>query len=67
MRFQKPTQTYDPAYMQRLVASLNQLADDVARKDVTFARVTITDLPTSSAGLSKGQLWNDSGTVKVVT
>lgn len=29
--------------------------------------VLMTDLPTSSVGLPSGSLWNDSGTVKVVT
>jgi hypothetical protein len=28
--------------------------------------ITLTDLPTSSAGLASGSLWNDSGTVKIV-
>ena len=28
--------------------------------------LTLTDLPTSSAGLATGSLWNDSGTVKIV-
>lgn len=28
--------------------------------------LTLTDLPTSSAGLETGSLWNDSGTVKIV-
>lgn len=27
---------------------------------------TITNLPTSSTGLVKGQVWNDSGTLKIV-
>jgi hypothetical protein len=31
-----------------------------------FSRLRITDLPTSSAGLQPGELWNDNGTVKTV-
>jgi len=31
----------------------------------TRGRVSITNLPTSSAGLSTGMLWNDAGTLKV--
>lgn len=33
---------------------------------VTATKATFTALPTSSAGLSSGDLWNDSGTVKIV-
>ena len=31
----------------------------------TTSTVTMSNLPTSDAGLAVGQLWNDSGTVKV--
>ena len=31
----------------------------------TRGRVSITNLPTSSAGLSTGMLWNDAGTLKI--
>jgi hypothetical protein len=30
-------------------------------------KITLTSLPTSSTGLESGALWNDSGTVKIVT
>ena len=30
-------------------------------------KITLTDLPTSATGLETGALYNDSGTVKVVT
>lgn len=66
MRFQNPPPDYDLDYMRRLVGDLNKLADQAARRDVTFAKITITDLPTSATGLAAGQLWNDAGTVKVV-
>jgi len=32
----------------------------------TDGRVSLLNLPTSSAGLSSGDLWNDSGTIKIV-
>lgn len=58
---------YDPVWFGQL---LNEL-------DIYFKRVntdgpirattlTLTDLPTASAGLSSGEVWNDSGTLKVV-
>lgn len=67
MRAQNPPKYYDPAYMARLVALVNQMLEAQTRRDVTFARVTITDLPTSATDLAPGTLWNDAGTVKVVT
>ena len=30
-------------------------------------KITLTDLPTSATGLESGALFNDNGTVKVVT
>jgi hypothetical protein len=33
---------------------------------VKIAKLNISNLPTSSAGLSAGDIWNDSGTLKVV-
>ena len=30
-------------------------------------KITLTDLPTSSSGLETGALFNDSGTVKIVS
>lgn len=61
-----PPSVYDVSYMNRLVNRLEQIDQEVRRKDVTFARIRLTDLPTSATGLAAGQLWNDAGTVKVV-
>ncbi len=36
------------------------------RITVTDGNVNITGIPTSSAGLSTGDVWNDSGTLKIV-
>jgi hypothetical protein len=33
---------------------------------VIFGRLKITSLPTSSAGLVAGDIWNDGGTLKIV-
>lgn len=37
-----------------------------ARKHLSAEKLSLTNLPTSSAGLSAGSLWNDSGTLKIV-
>lgn len=67
MRIQNPPASYDQKYMERLVASMNLMIERLNRRDVTFARVNISDLPTSATGLSAGDLWNDAGDVKVKT
>jgi hypothetical protein len=45
--------------LEKFIRTLNTIGS------VTAKTVRITDLPTSSAGLPVGTLWNDSGTVKV--
>ena len=66
MPFPTAPSEYDAGFMARVMRQLNALEQEVRRKDVTFGRVRITDLPTSATGLAAGELWNDTGTVKVV-
>lgn len=61
-----PPREYDQSWMnafvrdvQLMLASLNV----VERGE--FTTVNISQLPTSATGLRSGDLWNDSGTVKV--
>ena len=35
--------------------------------EIRATRITLTDLPTSSSGLETGALFNDSGTVKIIS
>ena len=35
--------------------------------ELRATKITLTDLPTSSSGLEVGSLFNDSGTIKIVT
>lgn len=65
MRFPDAPDTYDKNFMDRIVQQLSAMHQEVRRKDVTFSTVNIADLPTSSTGLTPGDLWNDSGFVKV--
>jgi len=58
---------YDQTYMNRLISQLERyvlISETPGQILATKAR--LTDLPTSSAGLSAGDLWNDTGTVKIV-
>jgi hypothetical protein len=45
----------------------NYLTDLVRALELRGTKITLTDLPTSATDLEVGALFNDSGTVKVVT
>jgi len=59
-RLPEPPIDYSIQYMADLVRALETF---IARG----TKITLTDLPTSATGLETGALYNDSGTVKVVT
>lgn len=66
-RLPDPPDEYDPAYMRRLLADLEtfmRLSQAPGRVEGTTAK--LSKLPTSSAGLAAGELWNDAGDVKIV-
>lgn len=65
MRIPDAPEQYEREWAARVVQQLSVVLQEVRRKDVTFSRVTISDLPTSATGLAPGELWNDAGTVKV--
>jgi hypothetical protein len=51
-----------------MVRSLTQLVVQINNPgEIRGTKITLTDLPTSSDGLETGALFNDNGTVKVVT
>jgi len=59
---------YDQNYMDRLVGLIDQHFSAInSRKRVLATTVNISDLPTTSTGLRSGELWNDSGTVKIIS
>ena len=59
---------YDRAYFDDMVRSLTQLVIQLQNPgELRGTKITLTDLPTSASGLESGALYNDSGTVKVVT
>lgn len=79
--FPVPPSNYDHQYMLRLVRQLqimiNQLASqgpitagsDLSLSDMKhpISALTLINLPTSSAGLPSGSVWNDAGTLKIVS
>ena len=51
-----------------MVRSLSQLVTQLQNPgELRGTKITLTDLPTSASGLETGALYNDSGTVKIVT
>ena len=62
-----PTE-YSVQYMSDLIRSLELfIAQERNPGELRGTKITLTNLPTSATGLETGALYNDSGTVKVVT
>ena len=68
IQFALPPEDYDRAYFDDVVRSLSQLVVQMRNPgELRGTKITLTDLPTSSVGLETGALFNDNGTVKIVT
>ena len=68
IQFALPPEEYDRAYFDDIVRSLSQLVVQMRNPgELRGTKITLTDLPTSSDGLETGALFNDNGTVKIVT
>ena len=67
-RLPEPPAQIDRKYMEDLVRSLQAfITQERNPGELRGTKITLTDLPTSASGLEIGALYNDSGTVKVVT
>ena len=67
-QFSVPPEEYDRAYFDDMVRSLSQLVIQINNPgELRGTKITLTDLPTSPSGLETGALYNDNGTIKVVT
>jgi hypothetical protein len=63
-----PPETYDRVYFDEVIRTLTQTFSQLNNPgELRGTKITLTDLPTSSDGLETGALFNDSGTVKIVT
>jgi len=59
--------SYDPKYWASVIHQLNlYIQKQSTPQAVQVQRINITNLPTAATGLRTGDLWNDSGTVKIV-
>ena len=68
IQFALPPEDYDRAYFDDVVLSLSQLVVQMRNPgELRGTKITLTDLPTSSDGLETGALFNDNGTVKIVS
>tara|TARA_Y100001938_G_scaffold150666_1_gene242714 strand:- start:4216 stop:4446 length:231 start_codon:yes stop_codon:yes gene_type:complete len=67
-QFPLAPEEYDRQYFDEMVRSLTQLVVQLQNPgELRGTKITLTDLPTSATGLEIGALYNDGGTVKVVT
>ena len=67
-RLPDPPEVLDQRYMQDLIRALELFIQQERNPgELRGTKITLTDLPTSASGLETGALYNDSGTVKVVT
>ena len=67
-RLPEPPENIDRRYMEDLIRTLQVfITQERNTGEMRGTRLTLTDLPTSATGLETGALYNDSGTVKVVT
>lgn len=67
-QFPLPPEEYDRQYFDEMVRSLTQLVIQLQNPgELRGTKITLTNLPTSATGLESGSLYNDSGTVKIVT
>ena len=56
------------SYLQDLTRALEVFIQQTNNPgELRGSTITLTNLPTSSSGLETGALYNDSGTVKIVT
>jgi len=67
-RLPEAPQEYSSSFMSDLIRALEIFIEQERNPgDLRASTITITDLPTSATGLEVGALYNDSGTVKIVT
>jgi hypothetical protein len=67
-RLPEPTSEYSARYMQDLIRALEIFIEQERNPgQMRGTKLTLTELPTSATGLESGALYNDSGTVKIVS
>ena len=59
---------YNIQFMQDLIRAVEVFIQQERNDgELRGTKITLTNLPTSATGLESGALYNDSGTIKIVT
>jgi hypothetical protein len=67
-RLPEAPEEYSVSYMSDLIRALEIFIEQERNPGgIRASTATLTGLPTSTSGLEVGSLYNDSGTVKIVT
>lgn len=67
-RFADPPDEYDKEYMSQLLRQLDTFFTKLnAPGSIQATTIHLSQLPTAATGLKAGDLWNDLGTVKIVS
>ena len=67
-RLPEAPQEYSARYMADLLRALELfISQERTPGEMRGTKITLTNLPTSASGLESGALYNDSGTVKIVS
>jgi hypothetical protein len=67
-RLPEAPQEYSVRYMADLLRALELfISQERNPGEMRGTKITLTNLPTSATGLESGALYNDSGTVKIVS
>tara|TARA_B100000242_G_scaffold67889_1_gene42359 strand:+ start:2069 stop:2299 length:231 start_codon:yes stop_codon:yes gene_type:complete len=67
-RLPEPPEQITREYLEDLVRTLEIfITQERNPGELRATKITLTDLPTSATGLESGALYNDSGTIKIVT
>ncbi len=67
-RLPEAPQEYSARYMADLLRALELfISQERNPGEMRGTKITLTNLPTSASGLESGALYNDSGTVKIVS
>lgn len=66
--FPRPYQEYNKEYIERLIRVIEQAFDTIYNPGAfRCSTINISQIPTTATGLRVGDVWNDSGTLKIVT
>lgn len=66
-RLPDPPNEYTRGYMSQLIRTIELLFTSLkTRRRIMGTTLNLSKLPTSSAGLASGDVWNDTGTLKIV-